>query len=75
MQEKKSRINKDYLWFVCDKCGTEYDHDLEEIILPEDVKGSVEWAYSPTSYENKMDALTKLTIREKYENKKCKGKG
>ena len=75
MQEKSYLEKIKDLWFVCDKCGTEYDQDLEEIIKPEDVKGSIEWAYSPTSDENRMDALTKLTIREAYENKKRKSEG
>ena len=62
------------LWFVCDKCGTEYDSHLEEIIKPEDIKGSIEWAYSPTSDENYIDAIEKARLRGEYENKKCKGK-
>ena len=73
MEQKSLNPNKD-LWFVCDKCGTEYDEFLEEIIPPEEIKGSIEWAYSPTSYENRWDALTKLRIREGYENKKRKSK-
>ena len=67
-------MDPDDIWFVCDKCGTSYNDHLEEIIPPEEIKGSIEWAYSPTSYENRLDALTKLTIRERYENKKCKSK-
>ena len=70
MQEKKSKVND--IWFVCDKWGTSYDDDLEEIIPPEEIKGSIEWAYSPTSYENRWDALEKLRIREEYETKKRK---
>ena len=82
MQEKKSKENNDIypidpddIWFVCDKCGTSYNDHLEEIIPPEQIKGSIEWAYSPTSYEDRWDALTKLNLREAYENKKRKSKG
>lgn len=78
MQEKKLKENKDIypmdpddIWFKCDKCGTQYNDHLEEIIPPEEIKGSIEWAYSPTSNEDKWDALTKLRIREAYESKKC----
>ena len=74
MQEKRSRENED-LWFTCPKCGTDYDEYCEEIIPPEEIKGSIEWAYSPTSHENRWDALTKLTIRERYENKKRESEG
>ena len=74
MEQKSLNPNKD-LWFVCDKCGTEYDEFLEEIIPPEEIKGSIEWAYSPTSYENRWDALEKLRIREEYEAKKRESKG
>tara|TARA_R100000655_G_scaffold20867_3_gene42941 strand:+ start:3778 stop:4029 length:252 start_codon:yes stop_codon:yes gene_type:complete len=73
MQGKKS-LNPDNIWFVCDKCGTSYDDHMEEIIPPGEIKGSIEWAYSPTSHENRWDALTKLRIREQYENKKRKSK-
>ena len=73
MQVKKS-LSPNNIWFVCDKCGTPYGDDMEEIIPPEEIKGSIEWAYSPTSYKNRMEALTKLRIREEYENKKCKSK-
>ena len=66
--DQKSLGNKDIypmdpddIWFVCDKCGTSYNDHLEEIIPPEQIKGSIEWAYSPTSYEDRWDALTKLT--------------
>ena len=75
--EQKSLKNKDIfpidpedLWFVCDKCGTSYNDSLEEIIPPEEIKDSVEWAYSPTSYKNRMDAIIKAKIREEYETKK-----
>lgn len=75
--EQKSLKNKDIfpidpedLWFVCDKCGTSYNDSLEEIIPPEEIKDSIEWAYSPTSYENRMDAINKAKIREEYETKK-----
>ena len=67
------RLNN--LWVVCDKCGTEYDHDLEEIINPKDIKGTIEWANTPTSTENKWEALDKLKVRIQYENKKCESKG
>ena len=77
--DQKSLGNKDIypmdpddIWFVCDKCGTSYNDHLEEIIPPEQIKGSIEWAYSPTSYEDRWDALTKLNLREAYENKKRK---
>jgi len=63
------------LWFVCDKCGTEYDDHLDEIIPPENIQGSIEWAKTPTSDENKFDALEKARIREEYEHKKCESKG
>ena len=72
--EQKSSVNKD-LWFVCDKCGTEYDEFLEEIIPAEQIKGSIEWAYSPTSNKNKWDALEKLRIREEHENKERESEG
>ena len=71
MSERKSLKNEN-LWFVCDKCGTAYDDHLEEIIPPEEIKGSIEWANTPTKDENYMDALNKLTIREEYEAKKRK---
>lgn len=74
MQEKKLKENED-LWFTCSKCGTQYNEYCEEIIPPEKIKGSIEWAYSPTSHKNRWDALTKLTIREAYENKKRKSQG
>ena len=74
MQAKKLKEIKD-LWFVCDKWGTEYDEHLEEIIHPKEIKGTIEWAYTPTSYEDRWDALEKLKIREEYENKKCESKG
>ena len=80
--EQKSLANKDIypmdpddIWFVCDKCGTSYNDNLEEIIPPEEIKGTIEWANSPTSYENRWDALKKLQIREDYENKKRESKG
>ena len=60
------------LWFVCDKCGTSYNDQLEEIVDPKDIVGSIEWAYSPTSNENKFDALEKSRIREEHERKKRK---
>ena len=82
MEQKSLNQNKDIypmdpddIWFECNKCGTKYNDHLEEIIPPEEIKGSIEWAYSPTSHENRWDALTKLTIRERYENKKCESKG
>ena len=68
--EQKS-LNPNDIWFVCDKCGTSYDDHMEEIIPLEEIKGSIEWAYSPTSYENRYDALEKSRIREEYETKKC----
>ena len=78
LMEQKPLKNKDLypidpedLWFVCDKCGTSYNDSLEEIIPPEDIKGSIEWAYSSTSYENRMDAIAKSKTREEYENKEC----
>ena len=74
MSEKRL-LNHKNIWFVCDKCGTPYDDHMEEIIPPEEIKGSIEWAYSPTSHENRWDALTKLTIREQYENKKRESEG
>ena len=40
MEQKSLNPNKD-LWFVCDKCGTEYDEFLEEIIPAEEIKGSI----------------------------------
>ena len=63
------------LWFVCDKCGTEYDHDLEEIINPKDIRGTIEWANTPTSTENRWEALDKLKVRIQHENKECESKG
>jgi len=66
MQEKKS-LNPDDIWFVCDKCGTSYDDHMEEIIPPEQIKGSIEWAYSPTSDEDRWDALEKARLREQHE--------
>ena len=82
MEQKLLKKNKDMypmdpddIWFTCDKCGTAYNDHMEEIIQPEEIKGSIEWAYSPTSHENRWDALTKLTIREQYENKKRESEG
>ena len=66
-------MDSEEIWFEC-KCGIKYNDSLEEIISPENIKGSIEWAHTPTSYENRWDALTKLTTREEYENKKCKSK-
>ena len=66
MQEKRSRENED-LWFTCPKCGTDYDEYCEEIIPPEEIKGSIEWAYSPTSDEDRWDALKKARLREQHE--------
>ena len=37
--------------------------------------GAEEWAKTPTSDENKFDALEKARIREEYEHKKCESKG
>lgn len=71
MSEKRL-LNHKNIWFVCDKCGTPYDDHMEEIIPPEEIKGSIEWANTPTNNENYMDALTKLKIREEYEAKKRK---
>ena len=71
---ERKLLDPNNIWFVCDKCGTSYDDQLEEIIPPEQIKGSIEWAYSPTSDKNKWDALTKLRIREEYETKKRKSK-
>ena len=62
------------IWFICDKCGTAYDDDLEEIVDPKDIRGTIEWANSPTSTENRWEALDKLKVRMKYENKKCESK-
>ena len=62
-------IDPDDIWFVCDKCGTTYNDHLEEIIPPKEIKGSIEWAYTPTSFENRWDALEKLKIRDVHENK------
>ena len=58
MQEKKSKENED-LWFQCPKCGTQYDEYCEEIVPPEEIVGSIEWANTPTSDKNKFDALKK----------------
>ena len=63
------------LWFVCDKCGTAYDNDMEEIIEEEDLLYDLEWANRPTSNENIWEAITKATIRIQHENKKCESKG
>ena len=71
MQVKKS-LNPNNIWFICDKCGTPYGDDMEEIIPPEEIVGSIEWANTPTSDENKFDALEKSRIREEHEYKKCK---
>ena len=65
---------KGVLWFVCDECGTEYDEHLEEIIHQKDIRGTIEWANTPTSTENRLDALDKLKIRIQYENKERKSK-
>ena len=43
MSEKRL-LNHKNIWFVCDKCGTPYDDHMEEIIPPEEIKGSIEWA-------------------------------
>tara|TARA_R110002020_G_scaffold109463_3_gene253263 strand:+ start:1081 stop:1359 length:279 start_codon:yes stop_codon:yes gene_type:complete len=83
MERKQSSLNKD-LWFVCDKCGTEYDEFLEEIMFKrmifrripsEEIKGTIEWANTPTLDANKWDAITKSTIRGKHESKECESKG
>ena len=66
MQVKKS-LNPNNIWFICDKCGTTYGDDMEEIIPPEEIVGSIEWANTPTSYENRYDALEKARIRATHE--------
>ena len=71
--ERKS-LDPNNIWFVCDKCGTPYDDQLEEIIPPEKIKGSIEWANTPTKDKDKWDALTKLRIREEHETKKRESK-
>ena len=67
MHKEKLKENEN-LWFVCDKCGTAYDDHLEEIIPEEEIKGSKAWAYSPTSDENRWDALEKVRLRDIYEH-------
>jgi len=71
---KAKSLHPNNIWFVCDKCGTSYGDDMEEIIPPEEMRGTIEWANTPTSDEDRWDALTKLKIREEYENKKRKSK-
>tara|TARA_R100000458_G_C8271649_1_gene246392 strand:- start:685 stop:930 length:246 start_codon:yes stop_codon:yes gene_type:complete len=80
--ESKSLKNKDIypmdsddVWFVCDKCGTPYNDHLEEIVSPELIRGTIEWANTPTKDEDRWDALIKLNIREEYEAKKRKSEG
>ena len=63
------------LWFVCDKCGTAYDDNLEEILKPKPEKNSIEWAHTITLEKDKWDAITKANIRIQHENKKCESKG
>ncbi len=72
--KRKLSQNKD-LWFTCPKCNTEYDEYMEEVIPPELIRGTIEWANTPTKDKDRWDALTKLTIREEYETKKRKGEG
>ena len=76
--EEKSKItypmDSEDVWFKC-KCGIKDNDSLEEIVPPEKIKGSLEWAYSPTSDKDRWDALEKLRIREEYEAKERKSKG
>ena len=74
MQDKKSKLHPDNVWFVCDACGASYDDHMEEIIPEEEIPGTIEWANTPTSYENRWDALEKSKIRIQHENKKCESK-
>ena len=75
MQDKKSKLHPDNIWFVCDECGTSYDDHMEAIIPEEEIRGTIEWANTPTSTENKWDALDKLNIRIQHEHKKRESKG
>lgn len=74
MQDKKLKENKEIypmdsedIWFEC-KCGIKYNDHLEEVIPQKEIVGSKEWAYSPTSNENKFDALAKARYRDIYEH-------
>ena len=67
----KKSLKQNDIWFICRKCKTAYDEQLEEVTPEEDI---IAWAYSPTSDANKWDALEKVKIREAYEDKKRKGK-
>ena len=51
----------------CPNCGwfPEFPEEDDEIT----------WAHTPTSYENRWDALKKLRIREEYENQERESKG
>ena len=72
---KAKSLNPNNIWFTCDKCGTPYGDDMEEIIPPEEIRGTIEWANTPTSTENKWEALDKLKVRIQHENKECESKG
>ena len=63
------------LWFVCDECGAQYNDDLEMIGVSIHPQEKIDWAYTPTLYENRYDAITKANIRIQHENKKCESKG
>jgi len=67
MQETNYKEKRE-IWFKCSKCNTDYDDNLEEIIPEEKIVGSKAWAYSPTSDENKFDALAKSRFRDIYEH-------
>ena len=51
------------VWFRWSNCNQGFDDDLEKM------EDEISWAYSPTSYENRMDAIKKSRIREKHENR------
>ena len=74
MEQKSSNPNRD-LWFTCSVCGTEYNEYCEIIVPKQDIRGTIEWANTPTLDANKWDAITKSTIRGKHESKECESKG
>ena len=73
MQEKELKASDidphgpEDVWFEC-KCGIKYNDHLEEVIPPEEIRGTIEWANTPTTDKNYIDAITKFKIREKHEN-------
>ena len=63
----KNKLKKNNAWYTCRNCGYSVDEDLEPTTADEYNLTEEEWAYTRTSYINRMDAIKKSIIRGKLE--------